>query len=296
MNTRSNELCAASPSAFGVMNVTDSVAFVSRKIAQTRLHKLSEALRRYYPVKSGSTMISNFDGDLRMHVDRASYVSSVIYWRGHHSTAVANVLKKHLRPYMTFVDVGANLGELTLLAAKRLVKGRVLAFEPVPQIFSQLSRNVTLNNLSRVELFNIGLFDKTGSLPMYRKEDINFGTINEGVPSLFSTGNDPQEVTVPLRRFDEVARECGLERLDVMKIDVEGAEMMVLRGAECFVKRYRPLIITELSEANFQRAGYTTRELIGYLRCLEYDVQTLGDHSRSLQCDAICFPCGHANR
>jgi len=246
------------------MTLTDSIAFVSRKIAPTKLHKVSEALRRYYPVKSGLTTIHDFDGDLGIHVDRASYVSSSIYWRGNHSTEVASFLKRHLQPDMTFVDVGANLGELTLVAAKRLAKGRVLAFEPVPQIFAQLSRNVALNNLSHVDLFNIGLFDKTDSLPIYQEQDINFGTMNEGVPSLFSTGTDQQEVTVPLRRFDDVAREYGLEQLDVMKLDVEGAEMMVLRGAEPFLRRLRPLIITELSDTNFQRAGYTSRDLIDY--------------------------------
>jgi len=297
MNTKSDELASVPSRAFGIMNLTDSIAFASRKIAQTRLHKISEALRRYYPVKRGSTMIHNFDTDLKMNIDTASYISNVIYWRGHHSAAVAKVLRKHLRSDMTFVDVGANLGELTLLAAKRLVNGRVLAFEPDPQIFLQLSRNISINHLSGVELFNIGLFDKTDSLPLYRKQDINFGTINEGVPSLFSTGNDPQEVRVQLRRFDDVARESGLDRLDVMKIDVEGAEMMVLRGAERFIKRYRPIIITELSETNFRRAGYTTRDLIGYLGSLEYDVQTLDDRSTGgLQCDAMCTPRGHANR
>ena len=297
MNTKSNELASVPSRAFSIMNLTDSIAFASRKIAQTRLHKISEALRRYYPVKRGSTMIHNFDTDLKLNVDRASYVSNVIYWRGHHSAAVAKVIREHLRSHMTFVDVGANLGELTLLAAKRLVNGRVLAFEPDPQIFLQLSRNISINHLSSVELFNIALFDKTDSLPLYRKQDINFGTINEGVPSLFSTGNDPQEVRVQLRRFDDVARESGLDRLDVMKIDVEGAEMMVLRGAECFIKRYRPIIITELSDANFQRAGYTTRDLIDYLGTLEYDVQTLDDRSTGgLQCDAMCTPRGRANR
>jgi FkbM family methyltransferase len=296
MNTKSDQLSSVPSRAFGMMNLTDSVAFASRKIAQTRLHKISEALRRYYPVKRGSTMIHNFDTDLKMHVNRASYVSNVIYWRGHHSASVAKVLKQHLRSHMTFVDVGANLGELTLLAAKRLVNGRVLAFEPDPQVFLQLSRNISINHLSGVEAFNFGLFDKTGSLPLYRKRDINFGTINEGVPSLFSTGNDPQEVKVPLRRFDDVARESGLERLDVMKIDVEGAEMMVLRGAECFIKRYRPILIIELSEANFQRAGYTTGDLIDYLGSLEYDVQTLDDRSAAgIQCDAVCTPRSRSN-
>jgi FkbM family methyltransferase len=273
------------------MNLTDSVAFASRKIAQTKLHKVSEALRRYYPRKSGSTMIGNFDGDLRMNVDRASFVSSAIYWRGYHSPEAANLLRHHLRPNMTFVDVGANLGEITLLAAKRLTEGRVLAFEPMPRAFAELSRNVALNNLTGVELFNIGLFDKTASLPMYQKKDIIFGTINEGVPSLFPAGDDPQNVMVPLRRFDDVAHECGLARLDVMKIDVEGAELMVLRGAECFIKRFRPLIIVELCDVNLQKAGYTVEELVNYFGSLQYDVQTLDDCGvRPLLCDAVCFP------
>ena len=276
------------------MTLTDSIAFISRRIAPTKLHKLSEALRRYYPAKSGLTTVRDFDGDLSIVVDRSSYVSSAIYWRGHHSTEVAKFLKHYLEPDITFVDVGANLGEITLIAGKRLTKGRVLAFEPVPQIFAQLSRNVALNNLSRVELFNFGLFDRTDSLPIYRQNDINFGTINEGVPSLFSTGSDREEATVPLRRFDEVAREYGVERLDVMKIDVEGAEMMVLRGAESFIKRFRPLIITELSEGNFQRAGYTSTALIHYLRSMEYDVQILDVHRKhpNLPVNAVCFPVG----
>ncbi len=284
------------PPELNSMTVTDSIAYVSRKIAATKLHKLSEALRRYYPIKTGSTTIRDFDGDLRIFVDRASYVSSAIYWRGNHSTEVATFLKRHLQPDMTFVDVGANLGELTLVAAKRLPKGRVLAFEPVPQIFAQLSRNVALNNLACVELFNFGLFDRTDSLPIYRQQDINFGTINEGVPSLFSTGTDREEVSVLLRRFDDVALEYRLERLDVMKIDVEGAELMVLRGAEPFIRRFRPLIITELSQLNFQRAGYTSTDLIDYLRSLEYDVQILDDHRKlpTHPCDAVCIPRSRA--
>ena len=279
-----------------VGTLTDGLAFVSRKIALTRLHKISEALRRYYPIKTGSTIIHDFDGDLTICVNRASYLSNAIYWRGHHNTVIAQILKRRLRPDMTFVDVGANLGELTLLAAKRLIHGRVLAFEPAPDIFANLSRNLAINNLDRVELFNCGLFDKTDALPIYRQLDVNFGTINDGVPSLFSTGSDRQEVTVPLRRFDDVAEECRLNHLDIMKIDVEGAEMMVLRGAESFIKRFRPLIITELSDANFQRAGYTSNELINYLESLDYDVQLLNesDESAPLQCDAVCSPRGRS--
>ncbi|HXM98815.1 MAG TPA: FkbM family methyltransferase [Candidatus Dormibacteraeota bacterium] len=187
-------------------------------------------LFRYYPRKQGPATIHDFDGDLTIELNRSSYISNAIYWGGHHSTHIADFLASYLRPEMTFADVGANIGEITLMAAKRLVKGRVLAFEPMPDTFAQLARNVELNRFKTVALFNHGLFNQDDSLSLYVKEDRPFGMVNEGVPSLFSTGVDQKALAVRLRKFDDVAVECDLKRLDVMKIDVEGAEMMVLRG------------------------------------------------------------------
>ncbi|HLZ41967.1 MAG TPA: FkbM family methyltransferase [Candidatus Sulfotelmatobacter sp.] len=199
---------------------------------------------------------------------------------------------------MTFADIGANQGELTLIAAKSLSSGTVLAFEPMPNIFAKLAHNVELNGFSNVRLFNMGLFDSESSLPMYVKNDSAFGAVNEGVPSLFSTGSDRKEVSVPLRRFDDVARESGLTRLDVMKIDVEGAEMMALRGAEGSIRQFRPVIIIEISEVNFRNAGYSTHDLVVYLKSLEYDIRSLDDRTGALasQCDAVCFPHARAGK
>lgn len=274
------------------MTFSDSIAKASRKLVHTRFGRVSEALRRYYPARAGTTTVHDFDGNLSICLDRSKYVGATIYWRGNHSTHIAEFMKRYLRPEMTFVDIGANQGELTLIAAKRLSKGQVLAFEPMPNIFAQLAHNVNLNGFSNVRLFPMGLFDRDGSLPMYVKNDIAFGRVNEGVPSLFSTGSDRRELSVPLRRFDDVARECGLARLDVMKIDVEGAEMMALRGAERSIREFRPVIIAEISEPNFRRAGYTTQDLTTYLGSLGYDIRSLDDSTGALssQCDAVCFP------
>lgn len=249
-------------------------------------------LFRYYPRKQGPVTIHDFDGDLTIELNRSSYISNAIYWGGHHSTHIADFLASYLRPEMTFADVGANIGEMTLIAAKRLVKGKVLAFEPMPETFAQLARNVELNRFKTVTLFNHGLFNQDDSLSLYVKEDRPFGMVNEGVPSLFSTGADQKALAVRLRKFDDVAAECDLKRLDVMKIDVEGAEMMVLRGAENSIRKFRPVIIAEMSEANFQRAGYTSVELLSYIRGLDYEVRSLDDPGAPLtaQCDALCTP------
>jgi FkbM family methyltransferase len=274
--------------------LADSIASLSRRVARTKYRKISEILFRYYPAKRGITTIHDFDGDLSISLDRASYISSAIYWAGHHSLPLVRYLRKFLTPEMTLADVGANIGEITLLAAKRLSKGRVLAFEPTPEVFAQLKRNVSINNFSSVELFNYGLYDQIGSLPVYAIDDHPFGTRNDGVTSLFSDGNDHTEMSVPLRRFDDVACESGLTRLDIMKIDVEGAELMVLKGTENSIKKFRPVIIAEISACKFRRAGYTPEDLLGYLDTLDYDVRDLENGSANLppECDALCLPRG----
>jgi FkbM family methyltransferase len=273
--------------------LADSIAYVSRRIAETPCRKISETLFRYYPAKKGRTTIRDFDGDLAISLDRSSYINSAIYWAGHHSLLSVRFLREFLRPEMTLADIGANIGEITLLAAKRLSRGEVLAFEPMPQIYQRLCHNVGLNRFANVKTFNVGLYDEGGSLPMFAKNDNPYGTTNEGVTSLFHSGDDRQEAVVPLRRFDDVAQEAGLARLDVMKIDVEGAEWMVLQGAAQSIKKFRPVIIVEISESNFKRAGYAAKDMVAYLRGLDYHVQSLenGGGVLSLECDAVCFPC-----
>jgi FkbM family methyltransferase len=273
------------------MTITDNIASVSRRLAQTRLRRLSAALFRHYPVKHGVATIRDFDEDLAIDLDRASYISSAIYWGGYHSLSTVRFLRDFLEPDMTFADIGANIGEITLIAAKRLTSGRALAFEPMPAVFSLLSHNVAINNFECVTLHNIGLYDHDARLPVYVKQDNPNGTTNHGVTSLFSTGTDRQQGSVPLLRFDEVAESAGLKRLDAIKIDVEGAEMMVLRGAEVSLRRFRPVMIVEISEINFRRAGYSVMEFFGYLNSIGYDarpVPTAGDLTS--ECDALCIP------
>src|SRR5215467_12649370 len=119
----------------------DSLAVVSRKLAQGKGRKVAALLYRYYPGKRGTTTIHDFDGDLAITLDKSSYIGGAIYWGGHHSLELVRFLRGFLKPDMTVADVGANIGEITLFAAKKLQKGRVLAFEPMPRVFEQLSQN-----------------------------------------------------------------------------------------------------------------------------------------------------------
>lgn len=139
-----------------------------------------------------------------------------------------------------FVDVGAHIGRYTVLVAKRLgSRGKVLAFEPNPETFKALQRNVRLNALDNVLLLNFALGDENTTM------NLHIDTVNDGATSLVrDTG---PVVEVPVRRLDDVLAEQGIDPKDVflMKVDVEGAEPLVFKGAQRLLREGSPVIVFE---------------------------------------------------
>jgi FkbM family methyltransferase len=263
------------------------------------------------------TIIGDFDGDLRMKVDRASHVGSVIYWFGNYSPTELRLLDRLLSPEMVLADIGANQGEFTLFAAKRLSRGTVLAFEPMPAVYAHLGENIALNHLANVCAHNVGLADEPGVVEMYTADATDparqspfLELPNEGVATMFSEIHHGASVgSAKIEVFDEIFAQSGLQRLDVMKIDVEGAELAVLRGARRTITQYRPHIFMEVNRETTQAAGYSPADLLDFLMELGYEVYRIksawqndlgkkcGDLSRierhdlpslPIQCDVLC--------
>lgn len=136
-------------------------------------------------------------------------------------------------------EIGANMGAHTVRLAKHVgMQGRVVAFEPQPVMFQALSGTIALNGLMNVDCYPYALSSESGHLqiPMldYRQQN-NFGGISFEIAA---EGGLP----VPLHRFDDV---FVLPRLDLMKIDVEGMELNVLKGAETLINKFHPVIYME---------------------------------------------------
>jgi FkbM family methyltransferase len=146
-------------------------------------------------------------------------------------------LQELLKPGMTFVDVGANKGDFTLLAAKVMGdRGRVLAFEPVPDNLHWLRKSIALNGYRSVEVIEIALSDTAGRAP------IHLGTFSGWHSLVHTEGGTGETIEVETRTLDSVLEERG-GRADVIKIDVEGAELQVLRGAERTLGAGGPLTV-----------------------------------------------------
>jgi len=159
------------------------------------------------------------------------------------------VLNKFLAPGAVMVDVGANYGIFSLNAARLVGQtGRVLAFEPAQNNFSTFEKNLALNQAAQVSALRMALAEKPGRLRLYHDPDPTRNSLAPG-----SNAQDFEEVEV--NTLDAVLRENGISRVDFIKIDVEGADELVCRGARETLQTCRPPVFFENNSSAALRMG-----------------------------------------
>jgi len=168
--------------------------------------------------------------------------------------------KQFLHPGATFVDVGCNKGDFTLLAS-RLVgpQGRVLSFEPHPENCRWIRKSIAKNEYSNISLYEMALSDSNGTAQLHIGEKSGFHTLLAGQPQ-----REHGIIEVKTRRLDDLLAEIGFDRpINALKIDVEGADMHVLRGARETIAR-SPGIVIFLDV--HPHLGVNPREVCEFLR------------------------------
>jgi len=171
----------------------------------------------------------------------------------------------HVASGSTFYDIGANVGFFTLVAAKIVgADGFVVAFEPLPANVRQLEKNVTLNALTNVTVIPKAVGSIEGLAGFAVGDD---GRDNSRLSEGPAEGAG--EIEVPVTTVDAAVREHDLRMPDVLKIDVEGSEIEVLRGALQTIRRSRPLIVAEVHGIGPEFADFVDRELSSFGYCAE---------------------------
>lgn len=194
--------------------------------------------------------------DLSEHIQRMVYLGAYERWE-------TRTVRRHLRPGMCVVDVGANVGYFTLLAARRVgPTGRVVAVEPSPVAADRLEAAVRENGIAQVRLVRCGLGRAAGEAVLYDPLPDNH------TPTMLGDPGTPGR-TVPIRTLDELAAAEGLGRIDLLKVDVEGYEPEVFAGAAGLLADGRVrAILCEFNEYWLTRGGTTGeavyRTLLGY--------------------------------
>jgi FkbM family methyltransferase len=167
----------------------------------------------------------------------------------------------------TFFDIGANLGWYSLVLGKKAPGGRIYAFEPIPSTIEVLEKNIELNKLENIESIRLGLFNKEDELNFLFVADVSGATSLKLAGQ--TRGHAPvEEVLCKTTTLDIF---CASRRLvpSLMKVDVEGAELMVVQGAEQTLA-HRPIILMELLRKWSREFGYHPNDVFSALAAHGY--------------------------
>jgi len=162
-----------------------------------------------------------------------------------------------LRPGDLALDVGANFGTWSLLAARRTPAGRVHAFEPVPEMVERLRRHVELNGAAGIIVNQYAIGGEDGSSAFFAVREKNTGEssfVRPGIPA--------DQIVVPVVTLDTYVAREGIDHVDLLKVDVEGAEILVFKGARRLLSSdAAPIVFFEVDRDLCARFGTTPREV-----------------------------------
>ena len=189
-------------------------------------------------------------------------------WTGCYEPELVELLRQMLDPAMTFVDVGAQAGYFSMTAAALVgPAGAVYSFEPDPDCFSMLQRNARAYPWVRVH--NSAVADLTGEMTFYRSPKRG----ESGWGAMFDEDGDRTKISVRVCTLDNWMATEGVGKIDVVKIDVEGAECRVLDGARGAITRTRPVMWVEANGVCLSRDGKSVALLVQVLEGWDYVVQ-----------------------
>lgn len=231
-------------------------------------------LRRLFRYAQGDVLVTNFDGDLTISLNLSEHMQRRIFWMGYYNDEIANILNQYLTHNMVVLDIGANIGEITLLAAKRVgTHGMVYSFEPMDNIANKLTQHIELNHFTQVKVHRCALGNKLNSqIPIYNSCEQQGNDNNEGLGSLYRKDNQEKPVQyVELTTMDIwLTQRPEINRIDLIKLDIEGAELACLQGSQETLRKFKPKIIIEIQDFSAERAGYQATDIIDLLSDLGY--------------------------
>jgi FkbM family methyltransferase len=229
-------------------------------------HWLLPTLKRRFNVRV--TRRVRMESGHELYVDPFDLVGERIARHGCFEPETVNLLRQLVRPGMIACDIGAHVGQYTVLLADLVGgAGQVHAFEPDPTTFATLQANVRLNRLRNVTCNHMALSEASGTATLFLAN-----IANTGANSLRQTDSfGGQQAVVQCDRLDDYCAGLDLASIGFIKIDVEGGELPVLRGGETVLSASRPHLLLEFSSLT-SCFGYSTQDLQRFLQERGYEL------------------------
>ncbi|MEI8109609.1 MAG: FkbM family methyltransferase [Chitinophagia bacterium] len=167
----------------------------------------------------------------------------------------------------TIFDIGANIGWYSCHIAKMFPKSVIYSFEPIPDTFLKLERNVNLNQFSNIRVHNLPFYSHKEIIDFYYSP---FVTGASGAINI--TENDSMHtIACETDTIDNFISVHNIDKIDIIKCDVEGAEFYVFQGGGDALKKYKPIVFSEMLRKWAAKFGYTPNDIIRWMENLEYE-------------------------
>ncbi len=225
------------------------------------------------------TVIMNWMNGLRLRIYPGNEVFRSIFVRGIYDPNLVVVINALLPTDGVFVDIGANMGYCSLLMSEKVGEdGKVFAIEPSERDFLRLVDNVSLNELSNVSVYRLAISDKSGNVkisiaPEERSSLNTLGTAfsNKGIEEL-------RTEDVISTTLDKFVKQEEINKIDVIKMDIEGSEFKALKGARESIEKYRPALIVGVNKNSLNASGSSVEDIMSMLKALRYKVYYLNEN------------------
>ena len=180
-------------------------------------------------------------------------------------------------------DVGANVGWYSITLKMLFSNIKVYSFEPIPSTFNILKKNLLLNDQHDDLAFNYGLSDINDSIEFYF--DNNFPAASS-IKNLEYT-SDVQPLTCTVRRMDDFIDENNIQKLDFIKCDVEGAELLVMKGGLKSIEKFKPVIFLEMLRKWTRKFDYHPNDIITLLKSIGYKCFVIDDNDQLMKFEYV---------
>jgi FkbM family methyltransferase len=204
---------------------------------------------------------------LLWRLDLDKYLDREIYEHGCFETRTSDIVRQWIRPGMKILDVGANFGYFTTVFAELVgPSGHVWAVEPTRNYGERIRWHLDANGFTeRATILNFGLSDSEQECSI----DIVDSSASIHLPQNVEVA---ARETISLRRLDDVAKEIKLPGVDFIKIDIDGHEPFFIKGAQAYLRRYKPALMMEFAWQYLKAAGTNIWELRSQVKELGYEL------------------------
>lgn len=228
-----------------------------------------------YSGNNRSVVVKKIDG-VNFELDLKEVIDSAMYYEGTREPGTSQALKKLCKRGHVVFDIGANVGSHSLPIASYVgAEGKVYAFEPVPWAINKLRRNIELNKFNNLVVESIALSDMNeNEVEMEFRASFKLGSESGvGRDGKIDKGwwSECDHVKVQMKTLDSYVSSHQIDRLDLIKLDVDGFEGKVIRGALETLKRFRPILIMEIAPAWTEMRGDKMTDILCAIKRLDYD-------------------------